>query len=133
MCEGRHFLYLFRAAPSGPPEVSKVITLTHLGFSCRSLSHGLLTFLESRIPVRVKLFFQKRSNGKGVAHSTCLKSVRVDHFRCSRAENEAFVWEGWKKVSTKAESGKGEGRRPSPFYPPSRSLSPPPLLSVSPL
>ena len=97
MCEGRHFLYLFRTAPSGPPEHSKVTTLTHLGLSCRSLSHGLLTFLESRIPVRVKLFFQKRSNGKGVAHSTCLKSARVDHFRCSKAENEAFVWEGWKK------------------------------------
>ena len=58
--------------------------------------------------MRVKFFFQKRSNGKGVAHSTCLKSARVDHFRCSRAENEAFVWEGWKKVSTKAESGKGD-------------------------
>ena len=48
-----------------------------------------------------------------MAHSTCPKAVRVDLFRWSRAENEAFVWEGWKKVPTKTESGKGdrEGER----------------------
>ena len=65
MCEGRHFLHLFPSAPSGLPEVSKVKTLTHLGFSCRSLSHGLLTCLESRIPVRVKLFFPKAKQREG--------------------------------------------------------------------
>ena len=59
MREGRHFLKLFPTAPPGPLEVSNMTTLTHLGVSCRSLSIGLLTFLEGRIPVRVKLFFQK--------------------------------------------------------------------------
>ena len=68
---------------------------------------GLLTFLENRIPVRVKLFFLKRSNGKGVAHSTCLKSVRVDHFRWSGTENEGFVRKGLQKARRRAT---GEGR-----------------------
>ena len=85
-------------------------TLTHLGISCRSLSNALLTFLEGRIPVRVKFFFQKRSNGKGVAHSTCLKSVRVDHFRWSGAENEGFVWKGLKKAWRRATEERERGR-----------------------
>ena len=39
-------------------------TLTHLGISCRSLSNGLLTFLEGRIPVRVKLFSRSKETGR---------------------------------------------------------------------
>ena len=42
-----------------------------------------------------------------MAHSTCSKSVRVDHFRWSGAENEGFVWEGWKKAWRRAT---GEGK-----------------------
>ena len=39
-------------------------TLTHLGISCRSLSNALLTFLGSRIPVRVKFFSQSEGTGR---------------------------------------------------------------------
>ena len=51
-----------------------------------------------------------------MAHSTCPKAVRIYLFRWSRAENEAFVWEGWKKVPTKAESGKEEQGRGATSY-----------------
>ena len=65
-------------------EEFKMQTFTHLGISWRSLSRGLLTFLEARIVERVALFRRKCGNRVGVAHATCAKSVRVDRFRWLR-------------------------------------------------
>ena len=65
--------------------------LTHLRVSWRSLSHGLLTFMEARIVDRVALFEQKCGNCVGVVHATCAKCVRVDLFRSLCRESGSLV------------------------------------------
>ena len=65
-------------------------------------------FLGRPHPCEGEAFFPKVKLREGSGALDVLQVCRIDHFRRSRAENEAFVWEGWKKVPTKAESGKGD-------------------------
>ena len=155
MCEGCHFLNLFPPAPSGPPEVSKVTTLTHLGISCRSLSNALLTFLEGRILVRVKFFSKSEATGREwrTGHASSLLGLIISggqgrrmKLSCGRVGKRCprklkagrGTGEGSDELQEKCLDG-GAGRRFSPCLPPPhRSLpvlfdSPHPRASVSPL